>query len=256
MAGMWWASPRTARRRDSLNRGMDETTRPDGRDATEPAASGKEEHAWSSTGAATAGPAQPGLVSGLTVEHIRYPAGDASVAERYFVTGPDDRATPVYADVLADGSYRVIRANPRGYIASDDLFMRIMLAVDAHRARAGHAGEWRPLGDLEERLACGGGRVPRPEGYTQALLNRRYGDARNEGREWYVPVSDRDTAEHAAASLSVRMPAPAPSAVSAAVPASLDTAGARPPTTARPASAARGVASPPGSPHRSAGRGR
>jgi hypothetical protein len=132
------------------------------------------------------------------------------VAERYLVTGPADRDTPVYADVLTDGSYRVLRAMPGQLIAGDELFMRITLAVDTHRARASHDGEWRPLGDLEERLACGGGRVPRPEWYTQELLTRRYGAARRSGRQWSVPVSDRDLAEHAAAAPATTLGPAAP----------------------------------------------
>jgi hypothetical protein len=133
--------------------------------------------------------------------------------------------------------------------------MRIMLAVDSHRARAGHDGEWRPLSDLEERLACGGGRVPRPDWYTQAHLNRRYGDARRHGRGWSVPVSDRDTAEHAAASPAVPGPAAATATVGAAETASLDTASGQPHPAARPASGPRRPPPSAGSQHRPARRG-
>ena len=200
--------------------------------------------------------AQPGPVSRLTVESIGSPAGDASVAEQYLVTGPDDSDTPVYAEVLTDSSYRVIRALPDARIASDDLFMRIMLALDAHRARDGHAGQWRPLSDLEERLACGGGRVPRPEEYTQALLVRRYGEARRDGRHWSVPIADRDTAEHVAKPLSGPEPAtaPTPATVSNTLPVSLDTAGSPSRTAAGPAPAAGRAPRLPGSPPRPARR--
>lgn len=152
-------------------------------------------------GTGSGGPGKPGQVSGLTVEPVQPPVRSGEdtglVAERYRVTGPGGGA-PVRADVLADGSYRLVRQPPEGEQAiADDLFMRVTIAVDAHRAYNGHSGEWRPLGDREMRLALRASPVPLDENQTRRFLERCYGDARRDGGRWFVHVHDQDTVPNA-----------------------------------------------------------
>lgn len=157
-------------------------------------------------------PGPPGPVSGLAVQRITHLAGtggDGQAAEEYLLAGPDG-STPVRADVLGDGSYRLIPQLAGDHAISDELFIRAVLAIDAHRARAGHAGAWRPLGDREMRLACGSRAGSWTEEYTRGYLARRYGGARRDGPQWSVPVLDWDTASHAATLAGTAGPAALP----------------------------------------------
>lgn len=138
----------------------------------------------------TGGPGKPGPVSGLAIEPVQplVTAGE----DTGLVTGPDGSA-PVRADVLADGSYRLIWQREGEQVISDDLFMRVTIAVDAHRAYNGHSGERRPLGDREISLALRASPAPLDEKQTRRLLGRCYGDARQDGGRWLVHVHDQDT---------------------------------------------------------------
>lgn len=133
---------------------------------------------------------QPGPESRLTAEPLPRRLRDPGCGERYLIRGGP--SGPLRAEVDGDGSYRVTPVAGPSRLLGDGLLARVITAVDACRARAGHDGRWRPLGRREELLALG----PRRRSHDQALgdLLRRYGDARRDGQQWYVPVRDRDTA--------------------------------------------------------------